>query len=499
MKKIFISMFIPLAIIFCVAYVTWSEFKKELVQIEAENAKEQEELKKQNEEREKEKLRRQEKKAELHEDSKYLTMITFAQHKYHNAEGTYTNDFSKLKFDLDNKDDIISKGTSSFTTDKGIVYSIANEEKVIAIKPQEYSLELLYKTGELICRDNGSGDCAAMGMISKSALEPITLSPEENIKEAKKKIKEEQEEYISQWEEKWKKQEEELAKIQLSSIKENELTEEKKLDILEKNKKLFKNTKLLSLIADCQRKYHSKNGRYALDFNELNFNLDNIDGVVSKERFRFTTEEGVIYTMDSTRITAIATKSKFYFLEKYYNGTTNCKDNGNGSCAEMGLRSMPMSEYKNYIGKDENTKVNKTSKVQVCTKKPLEEVRKENSERMSKFIKHPASRILGLISNAQHNYHITHGAYTDDLNKLNINFDEIEGIVSRKTSSFTTQDGITYYIDKEKAWATTPQEYVIETSYKTHRITCEDNGSGGCETVGMQSKSAIHTGYSNNK
>lgn len=478
MKKIFISMFIPLAIIFCVAYVTWSEFKKELVQIEAENAKEQEELKKQNEEREKEKLRRQEKKAELHEDSKYLTMITFAQHKYHNAEGTYTNDFSKLKFDLDNKDDIISKGTSSFTTDKGIVYSIANEEKVIAIKPQEYSLELLYKTGELICRDNGSGDCAAMGMISKSALEPITLSPEENIKEAKKKIKEEQEEYIRQWEEKWKKQEEELAKIQLSSIKENELTEEKKLDILEKNKKLFKNTKLLSLIADCQRKYHSKNGRYALDFNELNFNLDNIDGVVSKERSRFTTEEGVIYTMDSTRITAIATKSKYYFIEKYYNGTTNCQDNGNGSCAEMGLKSISNPTYKD---------VNKISKKRGGKQRKPTEAEIRAREQMERFIKNPASRILGSISNAQYNYHIANGVYTDDFSKLNINFNEIEGIVSSGASSFTTKDGMTYSIDKNKAIATKPKEYVIEISYKTSEFICKDISNGACVEVGLVS------------
>ncbi|MCR5504998.1 MAG: hypothetical protein K6E94_05570 [Elusimicrobiaceae bacterium] len=260
----------------------------------------------------------------------------------------------------------------------------------------------------------------------------------------------------------------------------SKLTEAQKMEILEKNRRNFERLKLTNLIMTSQNTYRKTNGTYTDDLNKLNLNFKDIEGIVSKNTSSFTTKDGVIYSIDKEK--AVANKPQAYIIEQYYNGVIVCKDDGLGTCAEMGLISRSMSEN--------NKNVNGIYTISPEERqKQLQELRNKDIERIKKVRSNPASRILGLISNAEYNYYRNNGTYTDDFSKLNFSLNNID-VIYKDTSSFTTKDGMTYSIkNKEKATLTKPQEYVLEVSYKTNELICRDIANGGCDEIGMRSKS----------
>ena len=516
MKKVFALLFISLAIIFCISYMKWTEFKKEIIQMQEENAR-AEELKKQNEEMEKRKLKQQEKKKEFDENLKYLSSLQLDQYRYYEKNGTYTNDLSKLNFYWGMVKSMVSRDTSSFTTGDGITYSIAEAGKVTATKPQEYTIEWDYDTEEIICKDNGSNICKDMGLAPKTGLETPTPLPKENDEEARKIERQKQKEFIEEWKENKKKREEEMINIDLSSPKGKEMTEQQKLEVIEYHRKRFESTRSINLITDLiahlERIYHRSNKTYTSDFNELNFDFDNIEGIVSKESSSFTTKEGIIYSIDKEKVTA--TLPQKYIIKKYYR--TNhmyCEDNDNRSCVEIGmwpikelrgsvhvpednnqeLKGRKKQEQKEYIkkvkenlGKQEKdgakrqVKENKQSVLTEEQKLEIIEKNRRNYERV---------KLARSIMLSQYKYHKSNGTYSDDFSKLNLNFNEIEGVVSKTPSSFTTKDGVTYSIDDKKVTrtATQPQKYIIE-QYYNGIIACKDDGVGICADMGLMAGS----------
>ena len=292
----------------------------------------------------------------------------------------------------------------------------------------------------------------------------------------------------SEHEKEWKKQEEKVAELQASWKKQGAEMEKTKLTQKEKARKLHERSDVLTLIAYSQYKYYQANGEYTDDFSKLNFNLDNVKGILSKETSSFTVDSGIIYAIDKEKATA--TEPQKYVLEEYYKTMELvCKDNGTGSCDEMGVVSRP-AEYKPaFPNKTEQAKPQQ----QVTGTQRAGLTEEQLAEQREKFLKlAKRSKLLGSISNAQFNYskYKSNGEYTDDLSKLNLIWDDFGEIVYKDTSSFTTKDGMIYSIkDKEKATVTKPQEFILETHYKTSEIICRDIKSGACEEMGMTSKS----------
>ncbi len=152
---------------------------------------------------------------------------------------------------------------------------------------------------------------------------------EEKMKEAKEKRQREQEEKFRQWEQ----QNEERIKQQ-----------NKELNYSQKKDEFWKHTELMRLITDSQRRYYKLNGKYTDDFNNLDFNLNNIKDILSKGSSSFTTKDLVTYVIDKEKVTE--TKPQKYTLELYYSkGKLTCKDNFDGSCREIGASNVYFNFY----------------------------------------------------------------------------------------------------------------------------------------------------------
>lgn len=95
-------------------------------------------------------------------------------------------------------------------------------------------------------------------------------------------------------------------------------------------------------------------------------------------------------------------------------------------------------------------------------------------------------RIMGAILSAEQRHYLAFDSYTEDFDKLDLDFPTGDG-TSAKGPSFKTNKGDTYTIDKEKVSAhiIAPKEYYLERYYSTGKISCKDNNNGMCLKLGL--------------
>jgi len=109
----------------------------------------------------------------------------------------------------------------------------------------------------------------------------------------------------------------------------------------------------------------------------------------------------------------------------------------------------------------------------------------EAKQKEEETIREPLS-LIGTISSSQQRYYLAYDAYTNSLDKLDVEFSNADGSLATG-SSFTTDTGSTYTIHEEKVTAhiTKPKEYYLERYYDSGKVNCRDNNNGMCKKLGL--------------
>lgn len=241
---------------------------------------------------------------------------------------------------LDNKDGVASARVI-FDYEDAKKYAL--EKNLIPEEAKQYMQNT--ETPAFILKMKQNGDYWQIAEISNldELIKKYAPLYEEQMKEAKAKRQQVQEEKFRKWEEEnIKKSQEEYAKFK----RENDQRRAKMIDeeLASKKQEFFEHSKLIRLITDSQRRYYKKNGKYTDNFNNLDFDFNNVNNILSKGSSSFTTIDLVTYIIDKEKVTE--TSPQKYTIELYYSeGKLICQDNNNGSCIKIGAANIMFNFY----------------------------------------------------------------------------------------------------------------------------------------------------------
>ena len=105
-------------------------------------------------------------------------------------------------------------------------------------------------------------------------------------------------------------------------------------------------------------------------------------------------------------------------------------------------------------------------------------------EKEEEALKEPL-RLMGTITGAQQRHYLVNDVFTNDFDKLDVEFNNADG-TSAKGPSFNTGSA-TYTLNDEKVTVriTKPKECYLERYYLDSKVNCEDKGNGMCKKLGL--------------
>lgn len=108
----------------------------------------------------------------------------------------------------------------------------------------------------------------------------------------------------------------------------------------------------------------------------------------------------------------------------------------------------------------------------------------EAKQKEEESIREPLS-LMGTISGAEQRYYLAHDVFTNEFDKLDLDFTNADG-TSAKGSSLKTSSA-TYTIHEEKVTArvSKPKEFYLERYYMDGKTNCRDNDNGMCKKLGL--------------